>query len=187
MRDYLIGYFKHHKCKEEWIRFKTIVRNVVWNEKKKNFTVTACDSASDYVETFDYVIVCTGHLSTPNIPHFEGLDKFGGIVLHSHDLRAAEAYKDQTVVVVGRSYSAEDIASLLFKYGAKRIILTHRKGMARGKWESTGFSWPKGIEERPLMKAFQGNTVIFNDDSTVENVNAIIMCTGYNHGYPFIE
>jgi trimethylamine monooxygenase len=63
---------------------------------------------------------------------FEGLDTFQGMVLHSRDLRIPESFKDQTVVVVGKSYSAEDIAALLYKYGAKRVIMTHRKGMARG-------------------------------------------------------
>lgn len=68
---------------------------------------------------------------------------------------------------MGKSYSAEDIASLLYKYGAKRVILTHRKGMHNGgKWEPTGFSWPEGIEEKPLMKKCTGGqTVIFHDDS----------------------
>lgn len=77
------------------------------------------------------MIVANGHLSTPHIPAFEGLDSFQGMVLHSRDLRVPESFKDQTVVVVGKSYSAEDIVSLLYKYGAKRVIMTHRKGMTQ--------------------------------------------------------
>lgn len=114
--------------------------------------MTAFDAKSEYTERFDHVIVASGHFSVPNMPEFAGLDKFSGLVMHSHDFRAAESFKDKTVVVVGKSYSAEDVASQLYKYGAKRVIITHRKGIAEGKWEPTGFHWPAGIEEKPLMK-----------------------------------
>jgi trimethylamine monooxygenase len=127
--DYIQGYYKHHGCNDKWVRFNTVVKNVVWDAKKNRFNLTASDSLKEYTEQFHQVIVANGHLSTPHIPVFEGMDTFQGMVLHSRDLRIPESYKGQTVVVVGKSYSAEDIASLLYKYGAKRVILTHRKGM----------------------------------------------------------
>jgi len=40
------------------------------------FSVTAHDLITDqeYTEKFDYVVVATGHFSTPNAPHFDGLE-----------------------------------------------------------------------------------------------------------------
>ena len=38
-------------------------------------------------ETFDYVIVASGHYSVPNVPTFPGIEKFPGRVMHAHDFR----------------------------------------------------------------------------------------------------
>lgn len=186
LRDYLFGFYNHHKCEDKWVRCNTMVKNVVWDEAEKKFTVTAQDTSSEYNEKFDHVIVSTGHFSNPVMPQFNGLENYAGLIMHSHDFRAAEAYKGQTVVVVGKSYSAEDVASQLYKYGAARVIITHRKGIADGKWEPMGYHWPQGIEEKPLMKNMSGNTVTFHDDSTAD-VHAIILCTGYRHHFPFLD
>ena len=57
-------------------------------------------------EEFDYVVVGSGHFSTPNVVSFPGLETFPGRILHSHDFRNAGEFKGQRVLVVGSSYSA---------------------------------------------------------------------------------
>ena len=74
-------------------------------------------------QTFDYVIVASGHYSTPHIPSFPGIENFPGIVMHAHDLRDPSAYKGQNVLLVGSSYSAEDIALQLVKVCNYGIII----------------------------------------------------------------
>ena len=64
-------------------------------------------------------IVASGHFSTPNVPYFDGLDTFNGRVLHAHDFRDALEFKGKDMLIVGRSYSAEDIGSQCWKYGAQ--------------------------------------------------------------------
>ena len=49
-----------------------------------------------------------------------------------------------------------------------------------------GFKWPEGIEELPLVTKFEGATAHFRDGSTRE-VDAVILCTGYQHHFPFME
>ena len=61
-----------------------------------------------------------------NVPHYDGLDEFGGRVIHSHDFRNGSDYKDMDVLVVGTSYSAEDIASHCYKYGCKSVTISYR-------------------------------------------------------------
>ena len=66
------------------------VKDVVYNKNTDDFTVIVKDLAKDEVmegDTFDYVVVASGHYSTPNIPEFKGLLDFPGRVLHSHDYR----------------------------------------------------------------------------------------------------
>ena len=64
---------------------------VTFDDATKKFTVTAHDRVKDvmYDEEFDKVIVASGHFSTPNVPYFEGVESFGGRVMHSHDFRDA--------------------------------------------------------------------------------------------------
>ena len=186
LRDYILGYAKHMNVNFDSVRLNTMVKNVVYHENCKKFEITAQDTDNLYSEHFDHVIVATGHFSVPVMPDYAGMSDYTGLVMHSHDLRAAESYKGQTVVVVGKSYSAEDVASVLHKYGAKRVIITHRKTDEAGKWQPTGYQWCDGMEEKALMKGFKGNMVTFGDDTEVE-ADSIILCTGYKHWFPFLD
>ena len=82
-------------------------------------------------------------------------------------------------MVVGSSYSAEDIALQCHKYGANSVTITYRTA-------PMGFHWPEGMEELPLMTKLEGKTAHFKDGQT-RDVDAIILCTGYQHCFPFME
>jgi trimethylamine monooxygenase len=177
--DYIVGRVKKAGVRK-WIRFNSPVRMVNWDKKKKKFSVTAHDRVKDrmYTEEFDYVICASGHFSTPHVPFFEGLDSFNGRVLHAHDFRDALEFKGKDILIVGRSYSAEDIGSQCWKYGAKSVTTTYRT-------KPMGFKWPSNFEERPLLQKVIKNTATFAD-GTSKDVDAIILCTGYQHYFPFL-
>jgi len=183
-REVLADYIKGRVEKagvRDWCRFRHPVRHVQYHQDLENFTVTAHDLVNDksVVETFDYVIVANGHFSTPNVPFFEGLDKFGGRVLHAHDFRDALEFKDKDVMVVGSSYSAEDIGSQCWKYGAKSLTACYRTN-------PMGFHWPDNWETKPLLTKVDGKTCHFKDGTSKE-IDAIILCTGYLHHFPFMD
>ena len=48
-----------------------------------------------------------------------------------------------------------------------------------------GFKWPSNFEERPLLQKLVNKTAHFKDGSTKE-IDAIILCTGYQHHFPFM-
>ncbi len=177
--DYIKGRVEKAKVRK-WVRFSTPVRMVEWDKKKKLFNVTVHDRKKDrmYTEQFDHVIVASGHFSTPNVPFFEGISSFNGRVMHAHDFRDALEFKDKDVLIVGRSYSAEDIGSQCWKYGARSVTATYRS-------KPMGFKWPARFEERPLLQKLVGKTAHFKDGSTKE-IDAIILCTGYQHHFPFM-
>ena len=177
--DYIVGRVKKAGVRK-WIRFNTPVRMVEYNKKKKNFSVTSHDRVKDVMKTeeFDYVICASGHFSTPITPFFTGLDSFNGRVLHAHDFRDALEFKGKDILIVGRSYSAEDIGSQCWKYGAKSVTTTYRS-------KPMGFKWPKNFEERPLLQKLEGKTAYFKDGTT-KDVDAIILCTGYQHYFPYL-
>lgn len=184
-REVLFDYLKGRWSREDvrkYIRFTHIVKDVCYNIATDDFTVLAKDLKADKVlegERFDYVVVSSGHYSTPHTPYFEGIEKFPGRVCHAHDFREANEFSGQRMLLVGASYSAEDIALQVLKYGAKNVICTWRS-------KPMGYTWPKEIQERPLLLRLDGKTAHFKDGSTAE-VDSIILCTGYKHSYPFLR
>ncbi len=162
------------------IRFNTAVRWVTYDADSGKFTVTVHDHNTDHVysEEFDHVICASGHFSTPNVPYYEGFESFNGRLVHAHDFRDAREFAGKDILVVGASYSAEDIGSQCWKYGAKSITSSYRSA-------PMGFNWPDNWEEKPAMQKVSGNTVYFADGTT-KDVDAIILCTGYKHFFNFL-
>ncbi len=176
--DYIEGRVKKAGVRD-LIRFETAVRSVEETDDGR-FTVKVKDLPGDneYEEVFDYVVCASGHFSTPNVPEFEGFDSFKGRVLHAHDFRDALEFKDMDLLLIGTSYSAEDIGSQCWKYGAKSITVSHRTA-------AMGYDWPDNWAEVPLLLKVDGNTAHFKD-GTSRKVDAIILCTGYQHHFPFM-
>ena len=177
LHDYIKGRVAQSGVRE-YIRFRTAVRHVEFVAGR--FQVTVKDLANDRVETsmFDHVVVASGHFSTPNVPQFPGFATFPGRVMHAHDFRDANEFTGKSVLLVGSSYSAEDIGIQCFKYGAKQVTFSYRT-------RKMGFDWPAGMEERPLLERVEGRVAHFIDGSTQE-VDAVILCTGYLHHFPFL-
>ncbi|HCP54773.1 MAG: potassium transporter [Pseudomonadaceae bacterium] len=178
--DYIQGRVKKAGVRD-YIRFNTAVKNVSFDETSKQFTVTAHDYALDenICQQFDFVVVASGHFSTPNVPDFAGFERFEGRILHAHDFREATEFKDKDLLIIGSSYSAEDIGSQCYKYGARSITSSYRT-------QPMGYKWPKGWEERPQLSKVEGDMAYFIDGSS-KRVDAIILCTGYQHHFPFLE
>lgn len=177
--DYIQGRVQQSGVRNQ-IRFRHPVRGVEYSETTQQFTVTAHDLNDDrvYSETFDHVVVATGHFSFPNIPCFPGFESFNGRILHAHDFRDALEFKDKDILLIGTSYSAEDIGSQCYKYGAKSITVSYRNN-------PMGYHWPDNWREVPLLTHVKNQTAFFRD-GTSQDIDAIILCTGYRHHFPFL-
>ena len=99
--------------------------------------------------------------------------------MHAHDFRDAVEFKEQRLLIVGSSYSAEDIALQSLKYGAAAVTCCYRTA-------PMNFKWPTGIEELPIVESFKGSKANFVDGS-IREIDVVILCTGYLHHFPFIE
>ena len=178
--DYIDGRAKKSDVRK-WIRFRTPVRHVTYDEDKGMFSVAAHDLVNDveYTEEFDFVVVATGHFSTPNAPYFSGIETFSGRLLHSHDLRNAVEFKDKDVLIIGSANSAEDITLQCWKYGCKSVTISHLGATP------LNHKWPDNIKEVPLLQKVSSSTCMFEDGSTTD-VDAIILCTGYLYHFPFM-
>ena len=180
LADYLFGRMRKNGL-EQYIQYNHAIRDVRFDEGTQKFTMQIENTKESTTQTqvFDYVICATGHFSVPNTPHFEGMQQFPGRIAHAHDFRDAAEFKGQNVLIVGTSYSAEDIASQCWKYGAKSITISHRT-------RPCGFDWPEAFSEVPLLQRLEGKTAHFKDGTSKE-IDSILLCTGYLHRFPFLE
>ena len=166
----------------EYIKYNTKVTHIDFDEATRKFNVQVSEvknhTGQDRYETFDYVIVATGHFWAPNFPEFQGIETFPGRILHSHDYKSAKEFKGHRVLVVGGSYSADDISVQCMKFGAKSVAISSRR--------PTGLKWGPGYTEYPLLTKIEDNKVYFENGKTAE-VDAIILATGYLHSFPFVR
>ena len=107
------------------------------------------------------------------------MKSFPGRILHGHDFRDAEEFRNKDVVVLGSSYSAEDIALQCYKYGAKSVTIGYRHN-------PMGFKWPDGMKEVHYLDRLEGNKAIFKDGCE-QDADAIILCSGYLHHFPYLD
>ena len=56
------------------------------------------------------------------------------------------------MLVVGGSYSAEDIALQTIEAGAERVTICYRT-------QPVGNTWPQGIDQRAILTHIHGSTV----------------------------
>ena len=177
--DYIQGRINKSNARD-FIRFDTVVRWVSYDEDTQKFTIVLDDLKNNktYEEVFDFLVVASGHFSTPNMPYFKGIENFPGNVIHAHDFRGADQYKGQDILLIGSSYSAEDIGIQCHKHGANSVTLSYRSN-------PIGVAWPEGIKEKPLITHFEKD-VAFYKDGTSEKFDAVIMCTGYQHKFPYL-
>ena len=178
IRDYILGKVKKYNI-EKYVLLNTVVRNVEEDGDKFRVTTENLKDEKRVTEAFDYVIVATGHFSTPNFPEFEGIDLFKGRILHSHDFREAEQFKGKNIVLIGSHYSADDIAIQCWKYGAKKIAISYRK-------KPLNYKWPENLSEFPELSKFEENQCVFVDGSKAK-ADAVIFCTGYQHNFSFMD
>jgi len=97
-------------------RFNTRVTNVepVDGRPGEGWILQLADGSE---ETFDAVVVASGHQGVP--AHPEWAQDFGGRYLHSHVYRSPREFVDERVLVVGVGNSGLDIAADLAPFAAK--------------------------------------------------------------------
>ncbi|XP_021366317.1 dimethylaniline monooxygenase [N-oxide-forming] 2-like isoform X2 [Mizuhopecten yessoensis] len=180
---YVKGFTDHFDL-GQYVKLNTItksIRPVPTDGDHVQWDVTYCNRHNvNEIDTqrFDGVIVSTGHYSKSHIPEVKGMDKFTGSVIHSRDYRRPDVYEGKRVLIIGASFSGLDIAFDLSKK-AKKIYMGHRDAGLQTKI-------PANVAERPdVSHLLEGNRVVFKDGSE-EDIDDIILCTGYSYSFPFL-
>lgn len=118
----LLTYFNdyaQHFGVNKFIRFNTTVEQVT-READLKWRVVYHDEAGVHEEIFDHLLVANGHHWDPQMPNYPG--KFDGELLHSHQYKKAEPFKNKRVLVVGGGNSACDVAVETARVSTKTCI-----------------------------------------------------------------
>ncbi|KAK9689230.1 hypothetical protein RND81_09G044900 [Saponaria officinalis] len=182
----VLRYLEDYACEfglKELIRFQTEVlyvgleRDGQWKVKSRRNHTDELD------ETFDAVVVCSGHNTEPRIADIPGVEVWPGWQCHSNSYRTPEAYRDQVVIVIGASASAIDISREIAGV-AKEIHVVHRSEGGNNFWDKLRLS---NMFFHPMIeKAYADGRVGFQDGAEVI-ANVILHCTGYKYHYSFLH
>ena len=129
--EYLCAYAKHFRV-DQAIEVRTEVCSVVARADGQpgwRVHVRGLDTGNEVTHDYDFVVVCNGTFSQPDLPQFAGRAEFeqnGGIVLHSSDLRDLDQVAGRSVVVVGFGKSALDIAEASLARARSSAIIARR-------------------------------------------------------------
>lgn len=130
MIKYIEDYANHVGCVDK-IKFEhkvLSVRKAATFDQDGRWDVEVEDLKTNksFEETFDGVMVCTGHHVTPSMAIFPGQEKFKGKIIHTHSYKKPGEFADKRVVVVGIGNSGGDVAVELSMVNPKVYLSTRR-------------------------------------------------------------
>ncbi|KAI0911910.1 hypothetical protein F4823DRAFT_583958 [Ustulina deusta] len=197
----------------EKVRFHTRVESVTKPAGNKQWIVKTSTlrveedtfSVLRRSESFDGVVVASGHYHIPFVPDTPGLsvwkDRFPGRVIHSKSYRTPEPFRGKTVLLVGAGASSLDIAREVDAVGGK-VYQSRRES----KYDLTGHRLPEAVKRVPMVAQFIAHEIdaskpvwnqksegvipgkiVLEDETTLEDIDYVVIATGYITSYPFLE
>ena len=200
---------------QDYVRFQTKVHQVRYDEHGQHFVVDTVHTPTKTNERhiFDYCVWAAGDNGKPKIPralvstlHNGG---YTGTVIHSTDTSDFEHHvRGKRVLMVGGSYSAEDLALVACKLGVKRLYINSRTDDNVVTWMG---AWPGDKVELLLSQTLTG---VFGDNrrglefsetertgdsdgfgvadgtsvsTRLQDIDTVVLCTGYKIQVDMLE
>ncbi|KAK3937976.1 major facilitator superfamily domain-containing protein [Diplogelasinospora grovesii] len=149
---------------------------------------------------FDAVVVASGHYNLPRIPDIEGLKELKArspdSVIHSKQYRTPEKYRGQNLLLIGAGTSSVDIARELHGVANKTY-----QSVRGGEFDLPASFLPPSAERVAEVDCFSTEqqrqlslpkgapvlgTIKLKDGRILEDVQHVIISTGYITSYPFL-
>ncbi|BFZ61528.1 hypothetical protein YB2330_002594 [Saitoella coloradoensis] len=144
----------------------------------------------EWTETFDAVVVCSGHYSVPYMPDIKGLKdyaaKWKGRVSHTKEFRTPEAFRGKNVLVIGGNISAFDLCKAILPVAKKPVHVSTRS--RHPMFPDALSSAESVIVPHGVVSAFNRDdgSIEFADDTVLRNIDHVIIATGYKWSFPFL-
>lgn len=199
VRDYVVNHFTG---KEKYLKLETTVERAYQPQGVGSgwrLVLRSHRLGSDYdewwSEYFDFLYAATGRFNVPNIPNIEGLKDAikqspRGTITHTKVFREPSDFTGKRVVLVGASFSNVDVAHLIHAAGAQtpihlallNILPTIIPHFAQ-PWIET-HSKVKKVKYVPENQTLD---VTFLDDVTLRDIDKLVLGTGYQYSYPYLQ
>ncbi|KAJ5146424.1 uncharacterized protein N7515_000988 [Penicillium bovifimosum] len=190
VKQYLEEYAEDIKS---FIQFETQVSEVTlqddnlstWSVTTKNFR-----TGTDTTDTYDAVVVASGHFTVPYIPSIPGIqawdESYPGSISHAKFYDTPEPFRRKKVVVVGSSASGLDIGAQINEVSQGKLLVSQRsESYMAGPSNEDKIICPEIVEFLPSASHDRG--VKFADGRIEEHVDSVVFCTGYFYSYPFLS
>ncbi|KAH7112923.1 putative dimethylaniline monooxygenase [Dendryphion nanum] len=194
LEDIYSKYIHHTTFNTTVVKLSKNPKTEKWDLVLRRSGVLYRGEQKDYwwTESFDAVLVATGHYNIPAIPSIPGLQEWyqhwPEKLEHSKQFRSRDAYVGKSVVVVGGSVSASDFVMDTHNSVRAPLIISQRGLNANPALENV---WKlPNIEQKPTISRFtleNGGTIEFSDGTWVTGIDKVIFATGYKLAYPFIQ
>ena len=190
VKQYLEDYAEDIKSS---IKFETQVVNVKLKDQKSStwdLTTVNLRTELESTQTYDAVVVASGHFSVPFIPDIPGIaawnKSFPDVISHSKYYDSPEPFRGKKVVIVGQSASGLDIGAQINKVSRGRILVSQRSSSyLAASVPSDKVIFPEIVEFLP--QEGYDRAIRFADGRVERQVDAIVFCTGYLYSYPFLS
>ncbi len=201
--EYMIARVTQHEDIFEHVQFNTSVESVKYDESIQQFiiqTKSLDENGNVQVSTsnYDKCIWASGENGKPKLVRsiMRRLKYwFNGTIVHSSEMdKIGPSVKGKRIMLIGDSFSAEDLALQCIKLGAERMYITSRycQGVAcdHGSWpqdkvELLQFCTPHAVRD--------GHTIVTkgtkegHGEYEIEDISIIIFCTGYDSNMTFLD
>ncbi|KAI0917566.1 hypothetical protein AcW1_007265 [Taiwanofungus camphoratus] len=186
------AHFAAHFNLTPHIRLNHEVISAVWHgdsvEGDWHVTVHAHENGRTKVvrKPFDHLIVANGHNHYPRVPVWDGTEAWLAStpigkprreILHSIYYRDPERYANLSVVLVGAGASARDVAVQVSPLARVYQSISETDSPAPGAQ----------VIPKPHIAYFTADSIVFVDGSTLTDVDAIVLATGYENRVPFLS
>lgn len=115
--DVVLKYLEEYSTPvQHLIQFKKKVENIApLNDGKWSVTLQALQGGEEEAQTFDAVVIASGHFDVPYVPTVPGIEAwhkaYPGRIIHSKFYRKPEDFSGKKCIVVGNSASGVDIGA----------------------------------------------------------------------------
>jgi len=166
------------KQKGKWVLH---IRNVTESDPEltvESFDAVAVASGISFIPKLG---VDAGHYDVPFIPFYPGINQFPATnITHSKYFRNASTFRDKRVLLVGNGSSGADLGNQLVDH-ASAVFRS-----IRSKAPAMLYTDPRVRDVAPL-KSFDTAAVELEDGTILDEIDAIIFCTGYLYSFPMFS
>lgn len=148
------------------------------------------------------MVVASGHYHTPRIPDIPGLaqlkQRWPTRIHHSKGYRRPDRFKGKNVLLIGAGVSSTDIAREIGPF-ANTIYQSHRNGLfdlpgsllpENGVRVEQVISFDPPADSKTALDILPDGSlptiVTLKSGTTICNIHAVVLCTGYHTTLPFL-